>query len=377
MSAEELCRAAAEGDVELVTSLIQNINVDSVNEDEQTALVIAADAGHLEVCQVLIVVKSFKKVLIANGAAVNPYDGGMSPLMAAAARERIACMEILLANAADLQYCDSCDRSVLGHAVRKPDSLRLLINRGANVNQSYNNTTVLHQASNYGAEASVAVLCDAGADLEARDSEGRIPLHCAAKSGYAACCTLLVDRGSPINARDNLNRTPLMLAAHEGDIDTVDALLLLGPDTNAFSVSGTTAMAFAAGQGRTECVEHLLRARAHTDVPNCAPAGSWSALMSAAENSHLECVQLLLKAGASTELRNIDGRTALLIAAEEGHAEVVQALLRHGVNADAVDQRGHSALELANRKRHRPLMTNEPLRKSPCSLLYLCFTYLR
>lgn len=55
MSGKELRRAAQKNNVEDVTSLLsQGVEIDAVDSDENTALLLAAERGSVEACSVLL-----------------------------------------------------------------------------------------------------------------------------------------------------------------------------------------------------------------------------------------------------------------------------------------------------------------------------------
>jgi ankyrin repeat protein len=73
-------------------------------------------------------------------------------------------------------------------------------------------STPLHCAIWKGHKAAVALLLDAGADVNAHnqnDHWGTTPLHTAAHANQAAIAQLLIDRGANLNAKDREGRTPL------------------------------------------------------------------------------------------------------------------------------------------------------------------------
>lgn len=73
-------------------------------------------------------------------------------------------------------------------------------------------STPLHCAAWKGHEAVVAVLLQAGADTNARNTNehwGTTPLHAAAHANQAAIALLLIDHGADPNARDMTGHTPM------------------------------------------------------------------------------------------------------------------------------------------------------------------------
>ncbi|MCE9553204.1 MAG: ankyrin repeat domain-containing protein [Planctomycetes bacterium] len=72
------------------------------------------------------------------------------------------------------------------------------------------NTTLIHAAS-YDGEADIAeLLIQLGADVNARETNGRTPLHHAAYNGHLDVIDVLVRNGADLVAKDNSGMTPLM-----------------------------------------------------------------------------------------------------------------------------------------------------------------------
>ncbi len=59
----------------------------------------------------------------------------------------------------------------------------------------------LHSAAEK-SPASMEALCDAKADLEARDKDGSRPLHIAAAANSGKALTVLLERNANVNAQD-------------------------------------------------------------------------------------------------------------------------------------------------------------------------------
>ena len=77
-------------------------------------------------------------------------------------------------------------------------------------------------ASYKGHEACLAVLLDAGANVDAANSNGATPVYVASQEGHESCLALLIDAGADINkATDSRGATPLLAASemgHEGNV---------------------------------------------------------------------------------------------------------------------------------------------------------------
>ena len=97
--------------------------------------------------------------------------------------------------------------------------------------KSWGGRTPLHWAANYGRVEIVRLLCDRGADVEARTTGGwRLgfrPLHYAADFGHiSVVIELIEERNAEINARDNYGRTALRWVARDRNKHDIVAYLV-------------------------------------------------------------------------------------------------------------------------------------------------------
>jgi len=72
-----------------------------------------------------------------------------------------------------------------------------------------------------------------GADLDAKDTDGRTPLHWAAQEGDTDAAKLLIAKGADVDAKETDGRTPLHWAAQEDYIDIAELLIAKGATVNA------------------------------------------------------------------------------------------------------------------------------------------------
>lgn len=201
-------------------------------------------------------------------------------------------------------------------------------------------STALHHAAGFGTLATMKLLLDKGADVNAANKRKSTPIYWGIDN--EAKVRLLIDRGADVDAKTVEGRTPVYQAALLGDGLRVLRLLLdkgAGPDVK--TLTGMTPLMAAAGAANVEAMRVLIEKNANVDARS--GAGS-TALMDAAATGNPSAVRMLLEKGADPNVKTKRNETALGYAATAGVEETVKLLLDRGAEVNVQDIRGYSPL---------------------------------
>ncbi|KAF9769758.1 hypothetical protein IL306_012799 [Fusarium sp. DS 682] len=221
-------------------------------------------------------------------------------------------------------YMSDLDRSNFDRA------LALLTQAGADVNERDS----LGRAPIHSAQFSHKLqrLLEAGADANAETKDGKTALHCLPKEGGAEYLSLLLREGNmDINKREHSQgRTPLLCTIYH-DSELTFPMLKYNPDCTVADFKGNGPLHYACS---------------HYD----RQTSSWDRRNENEKNRDKTLPRLLnalLEAGSDPKLTNIDGETPLHILAAKGFSwqdECIRILLDHGADMEARDAKGCTPL---------------------------------
>ena len=106
--------------------------------------------------------------------------------------------------------------------------------------------------------AVVRRLLTAGANLHARDAQGRTALLAATAHNHVESAKLLIEAGADVNAQDNKLDSPLLLSGASGYLEILMLTLKANPNFKVYNRFGGTALIPACERGYVEVVEELL-----------------------------------------------------------------------------------------------------------------------
>jgi len=222
--------------------------------------------------------------------------------------------------------------SLLMAAADDPDKVRLLLAHGADAKyRAPSGQDAATVAASYrGTSASITLLLDAGAELEAPASVQTkySPLLLASMSGDLDAVSLLLSRGARANPRPNPSGdSPISEAITFGHAAVVRALIQAGAKTDLVERTGVNLLHWAAITNRAEVVPEL--AKAGVDI-NAIDEHGFTPLMYAAtiDFGETSTLDALLASGADRTIRNRQGRTPLAHALYLRHTRIAQVLAK-------------------------------------------------
>ena len=192
----------------------------------------------------------------------------------------------------------------------------------------------LIRAAEQGKAAEVNLLLGEGADVRARDGQGRTALTAAAYGNHVDVARALVRAGADVNAKDETEQSPYLIATSE--VDDRPALLELalanGAKVNDKDSYNGTGLIRAGERGYPRIVRRLLAAGIDRDHVNRL---GWTALLEAVilgsgGREHQATVRTLVRGGVDVNVPDRDGVRPLAHAESRGYQEIAATLRAAG-----------------------------------------------
>lgn len=221
--------------------------------------------------------------------------------------------------------------------------MKILIAGKADVNAEVNVFgTLLHRAVRIVEQPEIVeCLVKAGANLEARDREGKTPLIRALEKGSSKAVEILVAAGAKVNDH------ALEVAVWSGALGAVQALIAKGANVNAKVPVFRTLLHLATDKNQPDIVRCLVQAGANLETRSIGQTPVEVAL----EKRYSQVAKVLIAAG---DLQRVErgGLPLLHSTAKKGEASKLKVLIDCGCDVNEQDDEGNTALHYAVMNEH-------------------------
>lgn len=229
-------------------------DIDILDSDNKSALVHALEYCHYEIAATLVEIGA----KIDNG----PISAFWISCEYGPNEVADAIIDNHLSNNLDSNWTDVDGHTILSGAVASMniDAIKILIDRGANVNTIIPEYASLlfvffqHASLDDNAlyTAILTLLLRSNVDPDITDNEGKTFLHHMSQCHVENMIETLFVYGANINMVDKNGQTPLHYCAKKNHIDNAEPLLLLGADLTIKDLNGETPRCIAARKGKTQ-----------------------------------------------------------------------------------------------------------------------------
>lgn len=172
-----------------------------------------------------------------------------------------------------------------------------------------------------------------GANLDARDANGRTAAMIATYNNDVASAKVLIEAGADVNLQDHMRNSPFLYAGAEGYLEILKLTIKAGADPAITNRFGGTALIPASEHGYVDVVRELLT-QTSVNVNHVNNLG-WTALLEAiilndGNPGQQQTVRLLIEHGADVNIPDSSGVSPLRHARNKGFKEIEEILIKAG-----------------------------------------------
>ncbi|KAG2175276.1 hypothetical protein INT44_007764 [Umbelopsis vinacea] len=363
--------AALNGSEPVVQLLLESI----VDTDERSNVVDGILSKLSETSDV-----SMASFLLRYGANIEGLDAdGRTPLVIAVIAAQLDMVSLMIEKKANIEASDNDLLTALhwsariGHMV----ILELLLQKEANFGAvTKHGNTALHLAAQFNHSNIVATLIRYTANIDAKNRNEQSPIEVAISNGHVDIVFQLKDAGAKMGMSGDNTLWQLYLATDAGQVELIKRTLDICDDQKKKNYRNAT-LHRASQHGKIDVVKYLLDHDADIDslngdgFPSLFLAGQYlgvlftlihrgacttarsrgnphiSALHHFSAFNRIEALRLLLNCDYMIHSSDDFGNTALHYAAFEGHCDAAAILLQQGVDINAKNYKGETALHVS------------------------------
>jgi len=334
---------------ELLEYLLQKIDVNSKNNSQETPLhtLLGALSPSYEI-------DKYIQLLLSKGADINARGVvGRTPLVSAIRNKDIETetIELLIKVGADINAVDDYGNSILHIAAANSlDSVKFLINHGANINilNPHDNRNVLVSAVEYIKEDIVKYLLEQGADVNTKDQYGKTALNYALEYEFSDIAMLLDAHSAVSSSQEEIataSKSAVEINIPEIEPEEVVQVKTLDDAIKAKDIDAVkkyyarekqTAdiLDLSVSSINAGSLEIFLYFISQGQDIGFVDSDGYSFLHDAVLNNEIKIVEYLLGKGLDINIRTHDKKTGLLRNSVHSSLSMVKLLYANGIKDD-------------------------------------------
>jgi len=247
---------------------------------------------------------------------------------------------------------------LLSYEKNRSDIFDILLGAGASSAEKFDNgNTLLHMSASGNRIAFINSLIKNKAELNTLNIDSKTAVMLASEKGYSNAVKVLITGGADIKIKDKAGESALykcIKTGGQGGYWCAEYLIKGGADINDRTGSGTPLLHEAAALGKFDIVNLFLKNSADPNILNQKNETLIMVLSKtpysgtkdkAKSNQAAKLVTDLASKGSNPDIPDKFGRTPLDIACKTKNMIIIEALIKGGANVNGTDSSGNTALK--------------------------------